>query len=55
MSESGPSFYGEVLPVVSRAVDEEEDEEDCAPQANYRSAGLPVIKQLITGQLVFQS
>jgi len=25
---SGPSFYGEVLPLSSRAVDEEEDEED---------------------------
>ncbi|XP_067946109.1 proteasome assembly chaperone 1-like [Watersipora subatra] len=33
MSELGPSFYGEVLPVFSRAVDEEEDEDDaeCVP------------------------
>lgn len=29
MSELGPSFYGEVLAVSSRAVDEEEDVEDC--------------------------
>lgn len=28
MSEHGPSFFGEVLPVISRAVDDEEDEED---------------------------
>lgn len=25
---SGPTFYGEVLPLSSRAVDDEEDEED---------------------------
>ena len=25
---SGPSFYGEVIPLSSRAVDDDEDEED---------------------------